>query len=83
MKYSEIRAERYKKGISMKEAADRLGISCSVYSQKERGKSRFSIDQIIVLAQMLDLNYAQVNDIFFDGLLPNGTDHVPKVADAS
>lgn len=72
MKPIEIKVARIRCGLSQKYMAEQLNISEMSYSKKERGKVRFTDPEKAVVAQELGLTAAQVNDFFFDGMLPIG-----------
>ncbi|MCD8398288.1 MAG: helix-turn-helix domain-containing protein [Lachnospiraceae bacterium] len=59
-------------GKTQKDMASALHISESAYSKKERGCGQFKPKEIILTAQELNLDSAQVNEIFFENKLPNG-----------
>lgn len=65
-----VRGYRYAYGFSQEYMAEQLGISVASYRKKESGVSSFSDREKIVVARVLNLNQEQVNDIFFDGMLP-------------
>ena len=69
----EIKAARVRCGYTQKDVAEELGISCSSYSDKERGKTGFTDEEKTHISIMLRLSLHQFNDIFFEGKLPKGT----------
>lgn len=72
MNANELKAERIRKGKTMKEMADALSITYDAYVKKERGSAGFSAEQIVVVTYLLDLNADLINRIFFDNKLPIG-----------
>lgn len=67
----ELRAARARYGYSGAEMARILGLKCrESYYQKERGKCNFSLDQVMKIANELNLSMGNINTIFFDGKLP-------------
>lgn len=62
---------RREKGKSPKDMAQAIGKTENSYRKKERGEVAFSDDDKIIIANELDLTLSQVNEIFFDGKLPN------------
>ena len=75
MQTLELRGERVKRGLSNKDMANMLGLRFGdTYSKKERGITKFNPEQIVTIAKAFKLNGRQVNLIFFDGELPDGTD---------
>lgn len=62
---------RREKGKSPKDMAQAIGKAETSYRKKERGEVAFSDDDKIIIANELDLTLSQVNEIFFDGKLPN------------
>ena len=62
---------RRDKGKSPKDMAQAIGKTENSYRKKERGEVAFSDDDKIIIANELDLTLSQVNEIFFDGKLPN------------
>jgi len=73
MKPLEIKGARTRLGYTQKYMADHLGIAENSYHKKESGKVRFTDEEKIQLAHILELSLAQFNDFLFDGKLPAGT----------
>jgi len=69
MNVQKLKAARILKGYTQTDVAKKLGVSLPTYAQKERGKIDFSIKEVIKLANILDLDIAQIDDIFFEGKL--------------
>lgn len=68
----ELKVARTRKGLTQEQMGALLGLSVVSYSKKERGEVRFLPDQIMVVAEALELDQDSVNTIFFDGKLPKG-----------
>ncbi|MDP9843016.1 helix-turn-helix domain-containing protein [Streptosporangium lutulentum] len=51
-----IREERKRKGLSLRELAGRVGVSASMLSQVETGRSRVSVTTLYALVRELDLS---------------------------
>lgn len=69
MQRNELRAERVRRGVKAKDMAALIHKTYSMYQKKERGESFFTIDEIIIIANKLQLTLPQVNAIFFDSKL--------------
>ncbi len=72
MKPLEIKAARVRCGIKSKEMAKILGLKPFTYSMKENGNSPFTIEEVVTVGETLGLTMEQINDFFFDGILPLG-----------
>lgn len=72
MKPLEIKGARTRLGLSQKHMAEQLNITEFSYGKKERGIVRFTDPEKVIVAKVLGLTAAQVNDFFFDGMLPTG-----------
>ena len=70
MKPLEIKGARTRLGLSQKYMAEQLGICEASYGKKEQGRVRFTDPEKVIVARVLDLTAAQVNDYFFDGKMP-------------
>jgi len=70
MKSSILRAARIEKGLSRRQMADALGMAEYTYGRKERGEGDFSLDEIKIVAKLLDFDMHRVNVVFFDSVLP-------------
>ena len=68
----ELQAERVRKGRSRRDIAEKLGLNYDAYLRKEKGYSRFSPQQIIIVSKELELTADKINMIFFDNQLPIG-----------
>nr|WP_302597951.1 helix-turn-helix transcriptional regulator [uncultured Cellulosilyticum sp.] len=51
-----IKAAREAKGLSQKDIARLLGVSDAFISQLENGKKKASVDNVIKLSKVLDIN---------------------------
>jgi transcriptional regulator with XRE-family HTH domain/quercetin dioxygenase-like cupin family protein len=56
-----IRAERKRQGLSLRELADRVGVSASMLSQVETGRSRTSVTTLYALVNVLGMS---LDDLF-------------------
>ena len=54
MKIKEYRAI---KGYTQREMAELLGIKQNTYSDKERGKSKFTIDEVKFIKELFEVTY--------------------------
>lgn len=70
MKPLEIKGARTRLGLSQKYMAQQLNITEASYGKKERGLVRFTDPEKVTVARLLSLAAAQVNDYFFDGMMP-------------
>ena len=70
MKPLEIKGARVRLGYTQQDVADRLGLSLSSYKGREDGKTKFTIEEVPKLAEILELSMGQINDFLFDGELP-------------
>lgn len=66
----ELSFARQRKKRTQQNMADVIKKSLDSYSKKERGEVSFFPDEIAAVVIDLDLTLDQMNDIFFDGLLP-------------
>ena len=70
MKLRLLKAKRVLKGMYQHEVAKEIGVSHKTYNFKENGKVEFNVEEILKVIQCLDLNFDEVNDIFFSNKLP-------------
>lgn len=70
MKPLEIKGARTRLGLSQKYMAQQPNITEASYGKKERGLVRFTDPEKVTVARLLSLTAAQVNDYFFDGMMP-------------
>ena len=62
-----LKAERVFKGLTQGNLAKALKVSVVSYSKKERGEVRFRPEEIMVVADILELDQDKVNAIFLTG----------------
>lgn len=73
MKPIEIKIARQRLGLSQEYVSKALGIrNPGTYQKKESGRVRFTDEEKIALAEVLQLTLEQFNDYLFDGRLPEG-----------
>ena len=70
MKLRLLKSKRVLKGMYQHEVAKELGVSHKTYNFKENGKVEVNVEEILKVIQCLDLNFDEVNDIFFSNKLP-------------
>lgn len=70
MRPLEIKGARTRLGLSQKYMAEQLDITEASYGKKERGIVRFTDTEKVIVARVLGFNAVQVNDYFFDGMMP-------------
>ena len=70
MNTQELSFARQRKKKTQQHMAEVIKKSLDSYSKKERGKVVFFPNEIVAIANELDLSYEQTNDIFFGGGLP-------------
>ncbi len=64
-----LKRTRLYKGYQQYEIADGIGLTRQTYNYKENGKSSFNSDELLRIAIFLDLNFREINEIFFDNLI--------------
>ena len=72
MKPLEIKGARARLGFTQADMATRMNMSVCSYNAKERGITKFSDKEKVMLVKVLELSWPQANDIFFDGEMPTG-----------
>lgn len=65
MNYNEFKAARVKKGHTQESIAGALGMCKSTISKKERGIINFTVNEVVVLKNLLELSVDEVDRIFF------------------
>lgn len=70
MNQLELEYARKRKNKTKADMAAAIGKSVVSYAKKERGDVKFSDEEKIIVARVLDLTSEQVNSIFFDSSLP-------------
>ena len=68
-----LKAARVARGMKAVELAKLLGVTPDMYYRKERGATKFSIDEFRRIVFILNLTMVEINDILFGGCVPNGT----------
>ena len=66
-----LKRMRAYRGYKQYEIAEIIGLSRQTYNYKENGKLPFTSEEIIKISIQLNLRLEEVNDIFFNGQLPN------------
>ena len=66
-----LKRTRMYKGYQQYEVAEGIGLTMQPYNYKENGKSSFNIDEIIGIVLFLELNFTEVNEIFFNNSISN------------
>ena len=66
-----LKRTRMYKGYQQYEVAEGIGLTRQTYNYKENGKSSFNIDEIIGIVLFLELNFTEVNEIFFNNSISN------------
>lgn len=79
MNLLKMKAARVASGHTIRESAECIGVTPNMYSKKEGGYSKFSIEEFEKLVVFFDLNMVQIDDILFDYKVPFGTYPVPLV----
>lgn len=51
-----IKAARVNAGLTRKEVAEKLDLSVNGYAKKESGKSKFYIDEVVVLSDLFKVD---------------------------
>ena len=72
MKPLEIKGARTRLGYTQQFVADELNLSLPSYRKKESGKVKFTDEEKMGLAKVLQLSPYQTNDYLYDGILPIG-----------
>lgn len=58
-----IKAARVIAGMSRKQVAERLNLSVTGYAKKENGKSKFYIDEIVVLSDLFKVDLQNFHEV--------------------
>ena len=72
-----LQIARMRKGKTSQDMGEVIGKSRESYSKKETGEIRFSYEEVIAVADALDLSLQQVNTIIFDGKLKDENNSSP------
>lgn len=67
-----LKGIRVSKGFTQSIVAKNIGMTTATYCRKEMGKRDFTTDEVRKLSIFLDLNFQQVNAIFFNQKLTDG-----------
>ena len=65
-----LKSKRVLNRYTQESIAEKIGISTKTYNRKELGIKPFTINEVVLLTILLELNLAEVNQIFFDNNLP-------------
>lgn len=65
-----LQYKRKCKEQTCKDMGDLIGRSETTYRKKETGEIKFTPEEVVKIAKHLDLTSSEVNEIFFDGNLP-------------
>lgn len=57
---------RRKKGVSQQQIASRMGLSLTAYRNKEKGRSKFYVDEMINFLAILEVDRSEYNQFFLD-----------------
>jgi transcriptional regulator with XRE-family HTH domain len=68
---AQVRAERQRRALSVRELARRIGVSASLISQVETGRAQPSVTTLMALVTELELS---LDSLFSDGAQPGGAD---------
>lgn len=60
-----IKTEREKRDWTQTEFGAKIGINSSAISRIENGAKKFSISKLKLLAEILQLDFQKINDLFF------------------
>lgn len=60
-----IKAEREKRKWTQTQFGAKIGINSSAISRIENGSKSFSISKLKLLSKILDIDYQEINDLFF------------------
>lgn len=75
MNVREVKAARVRAGYSQADLAEKLGIASATYTDKESGRHRFTDEQKVMLTEIFGWTPQQMNDFFYDGILPIGSEN--------
>lgn len=71
MDSTKLKGLRVGKGLTQKQISKKLGMAVKTYNRKELGLVEFTRDEILRLAEILDMSLQLVNEIFFENKLTN------------
>ncbi|MBQ7703931.1 MAG: helix-turn-helix transcriptional regulator [Selenomonadaceae bacterium] len=66
MNYNELKVARIRRALTSKDIAEKLNWTPAVYSYKENGVRRISVEEAQKIAEVLKLSPAEILLIFFD-----------------
>lgn len=73
MNVQELKGRRIARNIRQDQMAEKLHISNKTMNEKENSAvCKFSVDDIKIMVRECGMTLQDVNNIFFDGELPNG-----------
>lgn len=73
MNVRKLKAKRVEMNVRQRDLAEKIGVTEKSMCQKEcSARNRFKAEEMLAIARILNLSYAEFNDIFFDGDLPFG-----------
>lgn len=61
-----LKSKRMLFNLTQEEIAKELGINIKSYNLKENGKMKFKLDEAKKIIVLLNLNFKEVNDVFFN-----------------
>ncbi len=71
MDSKKLKGLRVENGLTQKQISEKLGMAIKTYNRKELGLVEFTRDEILRLAEILDMSLESVNEIFFENKLTN------------
>ena len=78
MNLLKLKGYRVSKGYNVKQISQAIGCTPNMYSKKERGFTKFSVEEFEKFVNVLELTMVQVGDILFDGNVPIGNANCPS-----
>lgn len=69
MNIPELKAAAIRAGLSNRDLARETGLSNQAFYNKLNGQTEFKNSEIVRLSKLLSLSMADVNNIFFDGIV--------------
>lgn len=70
MNIEKLEQARVDRGVMYKFIAERCGMQRSLLCKRMHGRGKFTVDEARDIALALRLTYDELNEIFFDGKLP-------------
>lgn len=65
-----LKSKRVLKNYTQESIAEKIGMTTKTYNRKELGMTPFTINDVVLLTILLELNLVEINQIFFDNNLP-------------